>query len=397
MKIPNSEMAQRFKDNEDLLKRMNNGLEKKISAKEQEIKQIDNLYDKKLEIAKTEGEREYIQGIERNNQRLLGETSVFEEKMQGYQDQLKKTQETVAKEEATLKGSHKDRLADLKTQLETNFQDQYLNTEENQREIQSSTQDAVKEIATKSKVEKMTLENNAQYEINALSSEFNQKASNNERNFREKLDNDVRLHNAEMNRQKDELKKLMTMDAEKNKRLSDEKNRVNKDQLSFQDKHQQEMLKQREADFKVRYEKMVKEHDEILGHLSTKFAADVKKMVEQTSTDKKKIEDKVTDPFYRVDKLNPTMVEDLETITVSLPVAEYEKENVHLSTQGRNVKITLSRKYSDSTASAENGSIDRSTRSELFSKEFNSKDLLSPKNITQHYQDGILSFKIKKA
>ena len=244
MKIPaNSEMAQRFKDNEDLLKRMNHGLEKKIASKEQEIKQVDELYDNKLAAAKTEGEREYMQGLDRNNQRLVGETKNYEEKMQGYQNQLKKAQDTVEKEQEALKGSHREKLADLKDQMEINFQDQYLSSEEAQREIQSSTQDAVKEIATKSKIEKMAMESNAQYEINALSSDFNQKAATGERNFRDKLDNDVRLHNQEVERQKSELKKMMTMDAEKNKRLSDEKNRVNKDQLAFQDKHQQEMLK----------------------------------------------------------------------------------------------------------------------------------------------------------
>lgn len=396
MKIPNSEMATRLKDNEDLLKRMNHGLERKIKSKEQEIKQIDELYDKKVEIAKEEGEKDYLQGLERNQKRIVGESNVFEEKIQGYNEQLKKARETVTKEEEALKGGHRAKLDELKIQLEDNFQDQYLNTLSSQQEIQSTTTDSVKEIASKAKLEKMTTESNAQYEINALSAELNQKAANNEKDFRNTLDNDVRAHKAEVTRQKDELKKLMDIDAEKNKRLSDEKNRVNKDQLSFQDKHQQEMLRQREADFKTRYEKIVKEHNEILKNLSTSFSADVKKMVEQTSTEKKQIDDKTNDPFYRVDKLNPTMKEELNEVMVSLPVAEYEKENVHLSAQGRNIKVTLSRKYTDSIASPEGG-IDRSTRSELFSKEFNVADLLSPKDIVQNYQDGILTFKIKKA
>lgn len=396
MKIPNSEMATRLKDNEDLLKRMNHGLERKIKSKEQEIKQIDSLYDRKVLAAKEEGEKDYLQGLERNQKRIVDESNVFEEKIQGYNEQLKKARETVSKEEEMLKGEHQTKLSALKSQLEDNFQDQYLNTLNSQQEIQSSTQDAVKEIASKAKLEKMTTESNAQYEINALSADLNQKASNNEKDFRNKLENDVRAHKAEVSRQQDELKKLMTMDAEKNKRLSDEKNRVNKDQLTFQDKHQQEMLRQREADFKIRYEKMVKEHDEILKHLSESFSADVKKMVEKTSTDKRRIEDKTNDPFYRVDKLNPTMKEGPSEVLVSLPVAEYEKENVHLSAQGRNIKITLSRKYTDSISAPEGG-IDRSTRSELFSKEFNAIDLLSPKDIAQNYENGVLTFKIKKA
>lgn len=396
MKVGTGDQALAFKENEDLYKRMNKSIEKKIESKQAEIKNLDTLYDKKIEMARAEGEDQYLQSLDRNNQRMISDSGVYEEKIKGYQDKLKQVQSTVAKEELNLKTSEKQKLDELKTQLEENFQEQYDNTLQNQREIAESTQAAVKEITAKSKSEKTIMEGNAQFEINALSSGFNQKAANSEKEFRSKLDNDVRLHNAEINTQKEDLKKLMTLDMEKNKRLSTEQNRVNHDQLTFQELHQKDMLAQREKDFKVRYENMVKEHDTILKGLSAKFEADAQQVTASTSTDKKILGDKSTDPFYKVDKLNPKMVEDLKTVTVSVPVAEYEKENIHLSTQGRSIKITLSRKYSDSLNS-EDGSLNRSTRSELFSKELNTTDLLSPKNITQHYSDGVLHFKINKA
>ncbi|MEA9358122.1 hypothetical protein SHI21_17950 [Bacteriovorax sp. PP10] len=396
MKVGTSAEALAFKENEDLYKRMNKSIEKKIESKQQEIKNLDTLYDKKIEIARVEGEDQYIQALDRNNQRMISDSGVYEDKIKGYQDKLKQVQNTVAKEELNLKTSEKQKLTDLKAQLEENFEEQYSNTQENQRAIAESTQAAVKEITAKSKSEKTILEGNAQYEINALASGFNQKAADSEKDFRTKLDSDVRIHNAEVNTQKEELKKLMTMDMEKNKRLSNEQNRVNQDQLTYQETHQKDMLAQREKDFKVRYENMVKEHDTILKTLSAKFEADAQRVTASTSTDKKILNDKATDPFYRVDKLNPKLTEDLKTVTVSVPVAEYEKENIHLSTQGRSVKITLSRKYTDSL-NGEDGSLNRSTRSELFSKELNTVDLLSPKNITQNYSDGILTFKINKA
>lgn len=396
MKITNSPEALAFKENEDLYKRMNKSIERKIENKQQEIKNLDTLYDKKIEMARVEGEDQYVQSLERNNQKILSDSGMYEEKIKGYQDRLKQVQDTVAKEEINLKTSEKQRLDDLKAQLSENFEEQYSNTQENQREIAESTQAAVKEITAKSKSEKTILEGNAQFEINALSSGFNQKAAESERDFRSKLDNDVRLHNAEVNMQKEQLKKLMTMDGEKNKRLSAELNRVNHDQLQFQELHQKDMLAQREKDFKVRYENMVKEHDTILKGLTEKFQADADKVTASTSSDKKILGDKTSDPFYRVEKLNPKLTEDLKTVTVSIPVAEYEKENIHLSTQGRSIKITLSRKYSD-MLNGEDGSLNRSTRSELFSKELNSTDLLSSRNIKQHYSDGILSFKIDKA
>lgn len=396
MKVGTGAEALAFKENEDLYKRMNKSIERKIENKQQEIKNLDTLYDKKIEMARIDGEDQYIQSLERNNQRMLSDSGVYEDKIKGYQEKLKQVQNTVAKEEVNLKTTEKQRLADLKSQLEENFEDQYSNTQENQRAIAESTQAVVKEITAKSKSEKTILESNAQFEINALASGFNQKAADSEKDFRTKLDSDVRLHNAEVNTQKEELKKLMTLDMEKNKRLNNEQNRVNHDQLSFQETHQKDMLAQREKDFKVRYENMVKEHDTVLKSLSAKFEADVQRVTASTSTEKKVLGDKSTDPFYRVDKLNPKLTEDLKTVTVSVPVAEYEKENIHLSTQGRSVKITLSRKYTDSL-NGEDGSINRSTRSELFSKELNTTDLLSPKNITQHYSDGILTFKINKA
>lgn len=396
MKVGTGDQANAFKENEDHYKKMNKSIEKKIQSKEAEIRDLDSLYDKKTAMSRLEGEEQLAQALDRNNQRVISESSVFEEKIKGYQDRLKKVQDTVTKEELTLKTSEKQKLDELKTQLEENFQEQYFNTQENQRDISSATQASVKDIAIRSKSEKALLEGNAQYEINALSSEFNNKAANSEKDFRSKLDSDIRLHRTEVNNQKDELKKLMTMDNEKNKRLSNELNRVNKGQLDFQESHQKEMLSQREKDFKVRYENMVSQHNSILQNLSAKFEEDARKITSSTSTDKKILDSRSEDPFYRVEKLNPKLVEDLKTVTVSVPIAEYEKENVHLSTQGRSIKITLSRKYTDSLTS-DDGTLNRSTRSELFSKELSTVDLLSPKNITQSFVDGVLSFKINKA
>lgn len=395
MKIT-GDQAIAFKENEELYKRMNKSIEKKIAAKEQEIKNLDTLYDKKTAISRLQGEDEYQQSLERNSQRILSESNIFEDKIKSYQDKLKKVQDTVASEEVTLKTSGKQKMAELKGQMEESFLEQYATTQDNQQVISDSTQASVKEIAARSKAEKLLIEGNAQYEINALSSEFNQKAADNEKNYRSKLDNDIRLHTADINLQKEQLKKLMTMDAEKNKRLSNEQNRVNKDALDFQEKHQQDMLLQRDKDFKVRYENLVKEHDSVLKTLSDKFVADARKLTESTASDKKILGSRSEDPFYRVDTLNPKLKEEQKFVTVTLPVAEYEKENVHLSTQGRTIKITLSRKYTD-TLNAEDGTINRSTKSELFSKELASTDLLSPKGVTQAYADGVLTFKINKA
>lgn len=396
MKVGNSEQAIAFKENEDLLKRMNKGLEKKIAAKESEIKQVGALYDKKIESANIEGEQEFASSLDRNQQKIISETNQAEEKIKGYQDRLKKAREAVNHEETTVKAEHKTRLDDIKYQNEENLLDHFSSMTEHTRQIQNATQESVKNIAAKSNTEKANLESNTNYQINAFSADLNNKSANIEKDFKDKLNHDVKVHNAEMTLLRDQMKKTLLTEADKNKRLTDEKIRINNEQLNFQDRHQADMLKQREADFKVRYANMVKEHDSILKEISTRLEQDVKKMTEATSSEKKIISEKSIDPFYRVNTLNPKMTEDLKQVFVSLPVAEHEKENVHLSTQGRTVKITLSRKYTDHLT-GEDGSLNKSTRSELFSKELKTADILNHKDIVQSYENGVLTFKINKA
>lgn len=396
MKVTNSEVITQLKDNEDLYKKMNKSLSRKITNKELEINKIDELYKQKIAIAKNAGEEDYLQNLERNQIRMNEETNLINEKLAANESKLMKAKEAAIKEQELLKGEGNLKITNLKSQLEENYQDQYIKTQEAQRDIQTKTQDDLKEITTISKFQKSDAENNAKFEINAMTSDFNNSIDQEDSMFRKSIEHNIRAHQAEMSRQKDDLKKVMTMDTEKNKRLNQEKNRVNNDQLNFQDKYQKEMLKQREMDFKVRYETIVKEHESILNNLSGQLQNDVQKMVASTTAERKVIEERIDDPFYKIDTLGPKMTEDLKEVTISLPVAEYEKENVFLSTQGRQIKMTLSRKYSDQTV-AEDGSRNKSTRSELFSKEFMAKDLLDSGKITSQYVDGVLSFKIKKA
>ena len=396
MKVGSGDQAATLKENEDVYKRINKNIEKKIILKEKEIKTIDDMYEKKIAQTHFEGEDQFSQALERNNQRILSESSVFEEKIKSYQDRLKKVQDTVTKEEVTLQTTSNEKLKEMKNQKEASFQEQYFAIQDNQSAIINENQASVRDNETRSRNEKILLENNASYEINALTADLNTKSANNEKNFRSTLDNDVRLHMAEVNTQKQELKKLMTIDVEKNNRLSNEVKIANKGQLDFQEAHQKDMLTQRDNDFKIRYTNMVKEHNSILDNLSAKFEEDARKIKFTTSEDKKILDSRSDDSFYRVSTINPKLSDDQKTVTVHIPVAEYEKENINISTRGRSIKITLSRKYTDSL-NADDGSLNKTTRSELFSKELATNDLLSSKDITQSYKDGILSFKIKKA
>ena len=77
MKIANSSYDDRIKDNQEHLRRLNQTLEKQVTNKEAEIKKVGEIYDKKVEASKLEGEKKYAQNMDDGQQRILEESKTF--------------------------------------------------------------------------------------------------------------------------------------------------------------------------------------------------------------------------------------------------------------------------------------------------------------------------------
>jgi HSP20 family molecular chaperone IbpA len=137
------------------------------------------------------------------------------------------------------------------------------------------------------------------------------------------------------------------------------------------------------------------EHQAILDTLTAKLNKTTQDAVTVNMKEQKAITDVASDPFYQVEILKPKMLEDEKNYYVHLEIAPHEKEDVHLMAHGREIRITLSKKYS-STMDDADGSVNRTSKTQLYSKEFPTKEILNSKQISQKYENGILSFKIAK-
>ena len=379
----------------DYSKKLTNKLRNETIKKEAEIENLKQIYDKRIDATKIEGEDRYINGIKRNDDLLVNASKDYEEKLNNYKENLSKTQTNIAQEENSIRNDHAQKIINYNDQFTNNIHEQLENASNNQEAVHDQAQQSLQTMMDKSRFIKSHMESKATTEVNALANDYNQKGITAEREYRSTLDNDLRNHHTEVEYQKSELKKSMDKTTEQNKRLEAEKNRTQTDELNYLDAHQKDMLAQKQSDFKIRYENLVKEHEGLIEKLKTHFEADVKKMVETNSGQKRIIANKSEDQFYRVETLNPVISENEKEYMVSLAVPEHEKENVHLSVHGRGVKMTLTRKYTDSIEDKD-GSSNKSTRNELYSKEFPCKDILNAKLVTQKYEDGVLSYKIQK-
>lgn len=381
--------------NRDFTKDIDNKIRNEKKAKENELEKIKKIYDDRIEIVKGEGEESYSHNLKKNSDLLVEATHDYEKKLENYKDNLDQTQKKIANEEAMLKSDHQAKIKHLKDQFQLNLNDQFENAQTNQVSIQDDLSQNILNNADHARAEKNRIQIKSNNELSLLANTYNQKNFNEERNFRSKLESDLKAHESEIKSQKTELKKLTDQTLQKTMKQEEQKLQVQKDEISYQDNHHKNILAQKQADFKIRYENMVKDHDSILNDIKNHLDKDMKKMIASSSTQKRIMASKSDDPFYRVDLLNPTMIESEKEYLVKISIPEYEKENIHLSVQGREARITLTRRFSE-TEEAEDGSVNKSTKNELFSKSISSKDLLDPKSITQKFEDGILTFKIKK-
>lgn len=384
--------------NADLInysKKLDNRLRNETAKKEAEIKDLNEIYEQKLDDAKMLGEDKYLNSLKRNDDLLRSASADYESKLQNYQDNLHAAQSSMSREELALKDDHEQKILNSKEQYANKTHEQFINASANQKAINEQMISSVQAISDKSQAERRHIETKARSDINILAAQYNSLGAAEERDYRSKLNNDVRMHQEDINLKQAELKKTSDINTEKNKRLVAEKMNVQKEELNYLDSHHKDILNQKQNDFKVRYANLVKEHNELISGLTSHFETDVKKMVEETAVQKRVIANKSADSFYRIETLDPKIIENEKEYMVSLVVPEHEKENVHLSVRGRGIKMTLTRRFAESFEDKD-GSTNRSTKNELFSREFPSKDILNPKLVDQKYENGTLTFRIQK-
>jgi len=385
-------------NNSDLIdysKRLDKKLINQTIKKENEIEIIKKFNEKQVDEVKNQGDVDYVNALKRNDDLLSGVSKDYEEKLNKYKNKLEEAQKNLSSEENVLREEHSEQMKNYKDQFQSSLRDRFQASDENQKAVLQQTKDSLNNISDNSHIEINRMETMAKAKANTLSQGYNKKEAMAESEFRDTTHNELQTHQADLLSQRIEFQKNLEVNSTKNKRLESEKIKAQTAELNYLDNHQKDMLEQKQAAFTARYQSLTKEHESLLSDLKTHFAADVKKMLEKNSAQKRVIANQNDDHFYRIETLNPTIVDSPKEFLVSLSVPEHEKENVHLSVHGRNVKMTLTRKYSE-FMEAKDGTIDKSNRNELFSKEFPSKDLLNQKQVVQKYEDGVLSFKIQK-
>jgi HSP20 family molecular chaperone IbpA len=377
------------------LSHKNEGLRDQIIVKEREIAMVKELYDKKIADQQRIGEEKLYQQYDLNQAKLAEEIQQNEARLEELRANLAQTENYLESERQTLNEVYSEKNQELAQYREQKFQAKTLDAEEETWQIRQEASNALNELRADldwkvqnarletqraiQEAENKKLETMAQTGISGQDEIRKMGVDHSIAMTRQRLENELALDQ--------EKRHLESVKTEREKQLEAELN-----EKTLQYEH---LSSRQEHVFQARYDQLVREHEELFETTRQKLGQQYDQMVEQLTAKKAQFEERSQDQFYRVNTLEPELTEDLNSYTVKIQVPEHEKEQVTLAPHGRQLKLNLVRNFKDEQRD-ENGSLNKASRSEVFTKIMNVPEIVNSRDVTQRYVDGVLEFRVAK-
>lgn len=386
--------------NDDIYRRTIENLQKQRERRVSVMQGELDALDKKFEIEKdqatsqsllklnhlTDLEKEKITNLNQKSENRLKEIS---QEIDGQKKQLeKRKEEHLFNHESELLNTdrvYKERVQNLLNEGNKRIQNVTNEVESKQRQIEDKGK---REVALQNYLARVQMQENA------------------EKNFQKiQLANkrfDDQLSNQKLNQQQDLAKLKMDhdrlMNAEKISHMAKlaEKQAFHQYQATQEEKHHKQMMDRLKQSNKQKYDTLKQNYDQMISTIKNRLDNEIRLIIESNSKDKQFVADRVQDPFYHLTKINPQVQDTEKHYIISMKVPAHEKDLVTVSARKRNITVNLARRFSDSTMD-DTGAINKSKRSEIITKTFSVPAIVENSGVTTKYDNGVLSFKIKKA
>jgi len=390
------EIKSDIQDQKAYLRKLNNELKRKIELKENELKKTDQYYEDRKAIEQDEGKEKVELQRMRYNDLLMADSersqAALEEANENIQKQIKVMEEGLnkyrVKNEDTFleeKNIHDEKLAKSKSRFERTSED-----------ISHRGRLDLSQIQTQTNLQLSSKREDAKHAINTLERDNEHKLSSKQKLYENKISNieleQLKSKNQLKNSHIDEMNKLQTKFVVDQETIKTN----NVSQLSKQEENQKLLIKNKGDVFREKYNKINEQHKQALKLIQERNRKEIEGIKKSFESNKSYIENIAQDSFYRNTKLNPEVKELEGHYEVSLQVPAHEKELVDLSGDKRKIKVSVTRRFQDRTEDKDTNTVNRTSRSESFQKEFNVKDIVDSSKIVSRYQDGKLTFIIPK-
>jgi HSP20 family molecular chaperone IbpA len=319
---------------EKVLEQMRDNLDKTRQLTDKEIRTLKaNLTAAKThELAKQSSEREIIQHE--------GEMSI-QELNQRYNSQIKKLNEEGQRN-----------LSDLNSNMVREFSDQKSHNNERLQELRQQFATNFRSTEEKNLRAKEQMERNFAHQRNLV----NQKHTTT-------LATTAELQQKQINQQNTEFRKA---------------------------------VQQQENVFEKRWGDVLNRHNQSFTRLDSEHEKTVNTLKGRLSAEMHKMDVRSKEDFYQFQELKPQLEVFEDRVEVKVAIPEHSKEDLRLTTNGKEAIITFHRRYQDSRQD-EDGRQNQVNKVESFATRIQTGHILDPKSIKAKFADGMMNFVIKKA
>jgi hypothetical protein len=312
------------------------------------------------------------------------------------QEKLDKTKELTEKEIQNLKQRHMAKIEqregdfniryhDRVNQRELEAQEEYSRLDERIRDNNAKNAELERDQIINHKTKMRDLHRKGQQEYDRSFQKYKQLHSINERKFAKAL-HDQRV------------KQEQLLEDQKRAHLEMMKLHTNRyeDEMHKMIAQHQATKKDTNAQFEVEYKKLMESQRDLIRSLDTRTKGLIKDGKQLLAKEKTTLAAKSADEFYKANQLYPKFIDVGDSYDVFIQIPEHEKNSVQISTQKRDIKISLDRRFDETL---NKGPYENTTRKvETITSEFSVPEILDSRTkVKKAYRDGMLIFNIKKA
>lgn len=394
MRIDNTNVEAK-KEYQNELKRLDQANRRLEIAKERDLENLKKVYQRKEETIKEIGDQRLIELRDDTTKRQHQELQNNEEVLNKYKIQLNDTVEQLEKQRLQLTEAQRQQMKNQQLNFSETVSDRQSELEELSNEINTRANDQIKDIAQKSQYQLSDQTFKTQAKLDTLAHQHDLKVQDQARVYGQKeKDEALKYYQSSAMAQLQHQKEMSTQQLKNNVEFG-QRQSIHQKQIENLEQFNSQKIRDQHESFKQKITALTQEQEMMLKNIDNKFKKEVEDLVAGHSNKKRDLASKLQDSFYHVSTIEPKLVETEKNYLISIALPEHEKDGARLTAHDRIVRLNFTRNFDDEFKDAD-GTIHKSKRSEVISKEFNVAEIVESKKITQKYENGLLTFVLPK-
>jgi HSP20 family molecular chaperone IbpA len=154
-------------------------------------------------------------------------------------------------------------------------------------------------------------------------------------------------------------------------------------------------IKEQDQSFEHHYNETAKVQDSTFKNLEERYEKVFNELKNNLKSAISGTMEKSNDPFYKFQELSPELTHNQDGVEIKVPIPAHAKQDLRLTLNGTVAIINFNRRYEDQKKN-DDGSLNKVNKVESLVSKVPTNYKLDPKTVSSSYENGIMTFNIKK-